>query len=329
MSRSREEGTSGMRLHTINYKKQDGHEKTGVLVDRGFWVRVPRVIVRCRLFGHKPVVDGAGRYRWVACDRCGIRTDPQGPIDEDLVVGQPYTGMLPGLWPVKPSGKIGGQFVVGRSFGGGSVQVSLGCAGDEHVVAASVRLSPLGALYLHAEQHGTWLQRRLNNVGYNSREIGVSVDDGHLNWKLWAKENEWSSDDPKWQQGSIRIDPRDILFGDKRYSYKNVGEKVTATIRMPHGDDHEVTLQLQRQFLGRKRGRRTASWIVAWESENGIPVRFDDGWKGPSFYSSAVDVSETAVENGGWPHAASAAIADSLMRDRVRYNWKLEPAANS
>ena len=52
-------------------------------------------------------------------------------------------------------------------------------------------------------------------------------------------------------RGSVRIDPRDVVLGERRYSYADVGDRVPAVVRMPHGDDHVVTLQLQRQTFGR------------------------------------------------------------------------------
>jgi hypothetical protein len=69
-----------------DYLKQDG-PKPGMLVHRAFHVmRAPRPILACRLLGHKPVVDGTRGtpnrpgYRWVCCDRCGLRTSPQGDL---------------------------------------------------------------------------------------------------------------------------------------------------------------------------------------------------------------------------------------------------------
>lgn len=322
-----------MRWYSIDNRKRDSSERRGTLINRSFWLHgVPRVMPLCRLVGHKPIVDGTSTpARWVCCDRCGVRRSPQGGLDPDRwnigdrFVDQDEYGLrerAPGPWPATPKGEIGGQLVVGKSYSGISAEVKIGNAGSEHTLAAHLKVSPFGALYLHTEGFGTWLQRRLNPVGYESRVIGISIHHGRAHWDLWAKRDSWSRTDPKWQQGSFRIDPRDILLGPARNSYEDIGEKVTTVVRMPHGDDHQVELQLQRCTHGRKHGHKQLSWSVDWTSRQGIPVRFDDGWKGGNIYGSGVKVSDAAVQAESWPYAAAAAIAEQMMRDRVRYGFR-------
>lgn len=71
------------------------------LVDVQFFIhRTPRLILLCRLFGHRPRVDGtqttrysSHRSRWIACARCGVRGAPQGALNPDLYdVGDVYPG---------------------------------------------------------------------------------------------------------------------------------------------------------------------------------------------------------------------------------------------
>ena len=94
-----------MRWHTVDYAK-DHEGGPWTLLSRGFRLHdVPRLMLLCRLLGHRPVVDGYGptgpglhAARWVVCDRCGVRPDPQGALDpEHWSVGQPYTA--PGTTP--------------------------------------------------------------------------------------------------------------------------------------------------------------------------------------------------------------------------------------
>ena len=179
-----------MRWHTTDYRKRDKREARGNLVNRGFWLTFPRLMPLCRLFGHKPVVDGYdnsrdGGSRWVVCDRCGVRPDGQGRLDPKLwCIGQRYNGPRtatppdlralkslqlgdklppepsfhpPGPWPTAPTGVIGGQLLIGRTHGLFNVGVELGCAGADHVLAGHVQVNPLGALYLHTEGFGTGL----------------------------------------------------------------------------------------------------------------------------------------------------------------------------
>jgi hypothetical protein len=341
-----------MRTYSVDYlDDRDAPPSPGTLVNRGFWVyRVPRLVLWCRLFGHKPVVDGTegggpdGGYRWVCCDRCGIRPDPQGrPDPQQYRIGQPYDGPYqdappakprdrsaalrklknthypPGPWPQKPVADVGGQVVIGRTFGGAGVELKLGNCGSEQVLAFSVRLHHLGALYLHTERHGQWLQRRLNPTGYNSRVFELAVGDRRLRWKIWAKRDEWSRDTPRWQDGSIRIDPREILLGPVRNTYTDVGEPVDVVVRMPHGDDHTVTVQLQQVHTGRERGRKQLTWTADWRCATGIPTKPGDRGH---ILASGVDISHTAALSGAWPAEAAAAIAAQMTEDRVRYDYQ-------
>lgn len=344
-----------MRWHTVDYRKDETPTR-GRLVNRGFWLwGLPRLMLLCRLFGHKPVVDGYGperpgldAARWVCCDRCGVRPDPQGRLDPALwALGQPYTGDLdgtlvdwkrlhgeelpagaqrpttasPGPWRGNPTGTIGGQVVIGKTFGLFGVEVKVGNAGSEQTLAAHLRIWPIGALYLHTERFGTWLQRRLIPTGYESRVISLAVEDWRIRWQLWAKRNESSRDDPWWMHGSINLDLVERVLGPKRYSYDDVGDPVPVTVRMPHGDDHDVVVQLQRQTYGRAKGRKTHGWMVDWNTApgvGGIPTK--PGGRGRIF-GSAAPVDDQAAGQDHWPMAAAAAIAARLTADRARYGY--------
>jgi hypothetical protein len=343
-----------VRFHTVDYCKHRPNDRA--LLHRGAWLYgVPRVTLWCRLFGHKPVVDGTEGFadrpgsRWVACDRCGIRPEPQGHLDPaHFDIGQAYTGEyltrdltptvrkqladrghtdrlgLPGPWPAHPTTTIGAELHVSRHARFG-IGIKVGNAGSEQVLAANFGLPWLFHLYVHTEDHGRFLQRRLNPTGYHSRVIELNAHDGKLWWEGWARRHEWSGTDPWWMHGTLTIDPRALLLGPSRYAYENVGEPVPGLVRMPEGDDHPVTLQLQKQHHGRKRGRKTTSWCVDWRSKAGIPVRQDD-WKGDSIYGSGVDVTDGAVANGQWPAMACANIAAQCSRDRAHYNYRPTPA---
>lgn len=339
-----------MHAFSTNYLERKGGRRAGTVLDRGFWIHgLPRVILLCRLFGHRPVVDGIDpapganpRYsranRWVCCDRCGVRPDPQGSLDPDVwSIGQRYTGRPkgsvlsePGPWPQRPTGTVGGQLVIGRTFSTG-VEIKVGNPGSEQVLAGHISASRLGALYLHTEAFGTWLQRRLNPHRYESRVTGFSIHSGHLYWRIWAPRDHSSRDDPWWQHGSFRIDPRDILLGPKRHSYDDVTAPVTAKLRMPHGDDHEVQLRLQRQTLARARPgwllrflprpRQITSYHVDVHANPGIPTKPGGHGRVGGF---GVDIPDAAADSD-WIAAALAEAAKSMTRDRARYDYR--PAA--
>ncbi|GGK90431.1 hypothetical protein Ppa06_57960 [Planomonospora parontospora subsp. parontospora] len=69
----------------------------GRLVDLSWWLGVPRLLLVCRVLGHRPVVDGVDTprwsARWVACSRSGSRPSPQGDLDPTVwEIGRPYDG---------------------------------------------------------------------------------------------------------------------------------------------------------------------------------------------------------------------------------------------
>src|ERR1035441_8358552 len=107
-----------MRFHSVDFSR-DRHGETG-LVNRGFWFYLPRPLVTCHLLGHTPVVDGAGKFRWACCDRCGIRPEPQGDFISTAEIGEPVAAAdMPGPWPGKAEGTLRGQLVRGHTSRGG------------------------------------------------------------------------------------------------------------------------------------------------------------------------------------------------------------------
>ncbi|MFF7190576.1 hypothetical protein ACFZAR_36400 [Streptomyces sp. NPDC008222] len=331
-----------------------------VLLHRSYYAHdVPRLMALCRLLGHKPVVDGYDskygpeehrRSRWVACDRCGVRPDPQGSLSPDeWNLGQPYTGPMtgtwtpgtssrnidayrpttpgraPGPWPDKPTGVLGAELIIGRSHSIGA-DIKVGNAGSEHVLAAHIGLGPLGALYVHTEHFGQWVQRRFNPTGYESRETGFSIYEGDLSWKLWAKRDSWSKTDPKWMRGSFSIDPRHHLLGPRKNRKVSETEKVPAVVRMPEGDTHDVLVHLEQWETRRTRGRARTYWTAEWACEAGIPVRNHD-WKGNETYSCAWGIEGVTPDNPRWPYILAAKAAEQCTRDRARYDYRAPETA--
>lgn len=348
-------------MHAFTIDRSKDRPDPRVFLHRSYHASdLPRLMLLCRLLGHKAVVDGYDskygreeerRKRWVACDRCGARPDPQGSLNSDeWNLGQPYTGPLtgtwapgtssrniddyrpatqtrtPGPWPGRPTGALGAELIIGRSHSIGA-DFKVGNRGSEHVLAAHIGLGPLGALYVNTEAFGRWVQRRLNPTGYESRETGISVYDGRLSWTAWAKRDEWSKSDPKWMRGSISIDPREWLFGPRKNRKVSETEKVPAVVRMPEGDTHDVTVHLEEWETRRVRGVRGRTfWRAEWECEAGIPVR-NHGWKGDEYYSSSWVIEGVTPDNARWPHVVAAVAAEHCSRDRARYGYRAPEAA--
>lgn len=315
-----EAGEKTMYVHTVDYRKGGD---SAALINRGFWINgLPRILVACRLHGHKPVVDGTegiGRTaggRWVCCDRCGLRTRPQLQLDPDRwSIGDHYPDVPKTAWP-SARGTLGGQLLLAkRGFQSVAVSTKLGNCGSEHMLAGHVSLGPIGALYLHTEGFGTGMQRKLNPTGYQSRVTEAGVTDGILHWALWTKRDESTLGTPGWRSGYIAVGLRNRLLGPVRYSYEARGEGA-GTVRLPEGDDFLVTLRLERQVRKRRRGRGTACWRVEWSCKDGIP----SGVKG-SISAASVAVSDASVERGRWAPEACATIAAGISAMRTTGRW--------
>lgn len=59
-----------------------------------------------------------------------------------------------------------------------------------------------------------WLNSKIE--GYESKEIGLTIHDGSIWWKLWANRWSWSNKTPKWKDGNFNF--IDFFFGKKEYN---------------------------------------------------------------------------------------------------------------
>lgn len=321
-------------LHSVDYlarDQRDGSERHGVLVHRGFWLYLRRPLVTCAVLGHVPVIDGTGPlgrtagYRWVCCDRCGERPEPQGSLDPALWdIGDTWPGpdtdmrggvlAGPGSFARRHHGVLGGEVIVGRSHQAG-ISVKVGNAGSEHTLAGHVALGRAGTLYLHTERFGTWLQRRLNPRGYESMVTEVHVHNRRLWWQLWHPRDSWTKGTPRWRHGSAKLDPRDIVWGERRYSYEPHGEPVTREVRMAPDEAYQVTMQLQRVSYGRPGRRQVLTWSADCEHEPGIPTKPHGG------EMTGWGVPVTSGGTAMWPIEAALASASKVAKLRARYGW--------
>lgn len=350
------------RLHSqiVNYKAREGTSSRGRLVNIGFFLhRVPRLVLRCTLFGHRGVVDGTDsmpataayigrRNRWVVCDWCGDRPDPQGALDPARWnIGDRYTGghtnelgrhdlirlkdrehHLPGPWcDEKSGGELGGQLIIGRQEMGAGFEVKVGSGASEHTLAASLHLGPLGALYLHAgDGIGGWVQRRFNpdrDRTYQSKVAGVRFARGQIMWQWWAPRNETRKESGLswWRDGGIDLRLVDKVLGRKLYDYTDVpGGDTSRLVRMPEAD-YLVRLKLRAVTVGRKRGRpRKMPYEVDWTAlGKGIPT---EGPLRGRIFGASVTVPDRAVTAGTWPAVAAASIAATVTGWRTRHGWE-------
>jgi hypothetical protein len=326
-----------MRWHTADHLAQDrsdGYPRPRVLADRSFWLHVRRPLVTCALRGHKPVVDGTagiGRLpglRWVCCDRCGTRPQPQGRLDAELYeIGEPWpgeprggAGQAPGaVWP-RHDGVIGGELIIGRCLNIGAA-VKVGSAASDHMLAGHLTMGRIGGLYLHAERFGTWLQRRLNRGGCESRVTQVYLFERRLWWQVWQPSDSWTMGTPRWRNGNVMVNPADLLWGEKRYTYRDASEWTETMVAVSPGESYPVRMKLQREHHGRRGRRQAVRWVVACESPGaGIPHRDKPGREGLNGW--AVPVPDEDVDAGLWREAAVAATMVKIAGLRAQYGYQ-------
>ncbi|GAA3144723.1 hypothetical protein GCM10010466_39780 [Planomonospora alba] len=324
----------------------------GRLVDRSWWLTVPRLLLACRVLGHRPTVDGVDTprwsARWVVCSRCGTRPSPQGDLDPTVwAIRQPYDGPFvivdplpkdrharlaelggphpPGAWPRRPVGEVSGEVVLGRTYGRISFGIEVGCEGDEHTFGAAVTINPIGALYVTLAGFGRGLARRLN-PGTTTKTIGLDLYGGRLSWQVWADRDYWSSETPAWRSGSVGVNPLDsLLGGPKRYDYRDEAGPDLETVDLTDGT-YQLQLVLRRQRYGRPRGKARYSWSVAWRSDRPIPVRPDDAGSSNGIVSAAVEVGDQAVTDDTWAAEALTRIAAQIETMRARHRYRPQNA---
>lgn len=344
-----------MHRFTVDYSKDRPDPR--VLMNCGYFLHgLPRLIILCRLLGHCPTVDGYNsqygpeekrRARWVICGRCGIRPEPQGVLGpDDWDLGQPYTGPFnptqpmsptvrkqlirrghdatirqPGTWPTKPTSAVGAQVIIGRS-NFISAQVKVGSRSSEQCLAASLSLGPIGAIYLHTEDHGRFIQRCLNGgqrLSTESRVTGIDLHHGRLTWKLWAPRDTDFNDQPWWMGRSFAIDPRHYLLGKVTNQTVSTTEKTPTTVTMPEGDTYEVTVRLEQWSIGRQRGRRRDHWTAVWDCSPGTSIPTGHG-KDQS--GGAFPIQHVTTDTPNWPAVVAQAVADRIARDRARHDYQ-------
>jgi hypothetical protein len=354
-----------MRLSHVNYRRQETSCRKLNIVNVGFFAyEVPRPVLLCRMFGHRPTVDGIAASKWsptvlwVCCDRCGCRGEPQGRLDPgQWKVGDRYAGdwrdplptdrrekqsaleslkvsehYSPGPIPTGPTFDPSGQLLIGGGRIGPAVELKIGNCGSENKLGLMVSAGWLGSLHLGSGRFGTWWQRRLNPDGYDSRVIGLALRRGVLSWSLWARKNETSPADPWWMHGavSLRLIDRVLtaMYGRRQYHYEVRGESARF-VKLPEGD-YLVRLKLERAWHGRRglKRRTQQSWAVDWSAAGrGLPTEAPEDGR---MFGGGVTVTDVSARNGTWASEAAAAIAYDIVKLRSREGWdSIEPAATA
>ncbi|PRY56463.1 hypothetical protein [Glycomyces artemisiae] len=332
-----------MRVLNIDYKerrRRDGRPEG--LLNRGITVfDVPRPVLRCRLRGHKPVIDGTGTVgqpghlsRWVVCDRCDTRPEPQGRLHATgWDIGEPYPkpGDIreaapgetnPGPWP-EPVFEFHTQVLIGGAGRGFSAEFKVGNRGSENALGGHLSLWRLFGIYWSTGEFGRGIQRRLNPTGYESKVIEVSAYYSRIYWKLWADrdDNRLTS---RWRAGSVRWRPLDLLLGEKHYPSEDIGDPVASVLVMPEGDRHRIALQLVRVDVKRRKRTRAKfhAWRVEWKTETGIPTM--PGGRG-TVLTASIRIDHANPASSAWALDALDAIRTDLAEARAARGYTSTP----
>ena len=207
------------------------------------------------------------------------------------------------------------------------VSLSVGAYGSEHELSGSVSVPGL-SFYWHLDR--LWPERyraRISEwwkgrLGYDDREVSVSVHNGALWWSFWCPENEWSSSTPRWRAGSF--DPADFILG--RVKCETLREDpIEGVIRLPEAA-YAATATREHRTWKRPRWpfvRRASDW--SFDIPRGLPI--------PGKGENSWDCGEDAIFGCGSSESdidrAAEAVAARVLERRERYggsrDWR--PAA--
>ncbi|WP_280389833.1 hypothetical protein [Nocardia wallacei] len=160
-----------------------------------------------------------------------------------------------------------------------------------------------------------WISREAKHK-YEGRDLKISIHDSRLWLAIWTHPSDWQKGEfAAWRDRSIKLNPLDILYGERRYWHEDEAHAVIA-VRMPE-DTYPVKATLQRRKLGRPKARkRIESWTVDVDAPEGIPYCVDrsGGWKGDRAYGFGVDLKDRRAD---WAIDAQAAIEAWVLKRRA------------
>lgn len=168
-----------------------------------------------------------------------------------------------------------------------------------------------------------WLTSSPENK-YDGRDISIRVDGTTVWLNFWHPRDRWSRDEfAKWRHFSFNLDPRQRLWGPKRWSYEDL-DVAELQIEMPDEGAYPVKVTLQRATLARtKRLGKALDQHLSFDVDapKGIPSHYDKsgGWKGERTYGFSVRANSQRKD---WPVDAKAAITAWVYDRRARSGFR-------
>ncbi len=197
---------------------------------------------------------------------------------------------------------------------------------DDHVRATLALYGPYVALSVEPPVRVMRKLRALLRIpGYEPRTLGVHFHDLAVWWDVWANSHHWTSDTPRWRDGSWH--PLNTFFGRENYESTLV-EKADVIVPMPE-KGYAGTVEIRRDTWKRPRSPFTRVVHRAHvEMKEPIPV--------PGKGENSWDCGEDAIHGITTPAKSIVegivAIMNSAKRDREKRagkNWKPEERAAS
>lgn len=163
--------------------------------------------------------------------------------------------------------------------------------------------------------------------GVYEREIGVSVHDWALWWRLWMPTMQSSSRDARWRRGNINL--LDTLFGDQSYEKVPVSTE-NVVVAMPE-KVYPAKVTISRRTWKRDRWPFTFGPEILFYQGLGYEIEVEGGVPVPGKGENSWDCEDDAIfsQSGrGGVESAISGLVESATRQRRRHGGRdwLPPA---
>lgn len=199
--------------------------------------------------------------------------------------------------------------------------------GGDNEVSMSIAV-PAASLWVTVDMPATFFKylgldyrSRRSYADPTEREIGWSIHDWTLWWRLWMPRDQSSSTDPKWRRGNFNV--IDALFGDISFSKEHLTTE-EVVVPMPE-KSYPAKVEIYRRTWRRERWPlemgpeqlfcSKVSYEITPSEPIPVPGKGENDW----------DCGDDAIYSQGGPGHVEQAIAglvESALRARRKYGGK-------
>jgi hypothetical protein len=184
---------------------------------------------------------------------------------------------------------------------------------------------PPVALWLTMETPWVYKLGKLLKLGYENREISLSLYEDTVRWTIWQDGHSWSSRTPWYRQGHINLP--DFLFGSAKFE-RRILQREEVVVPLPEAN-YEAIVELNEATWKRPR------WPFA-KRRRGANVEIVKPLPTPGRGESDYDIGEDAIFSlscrADTVAEAIGKAVTSALESRHRYggrNWKPARSATS